>query len=113
VLVRPFGADWNSGSGASWITRTETVGEPSAPVGAYASAVSRRLVATALAISAVSDGDGSVTLISMITVFCGVVTVTARASSCGVTSRPRRVITGSSTAGDSASSPNDSIWLCV
>ncbi len=63
--------------------------------------------------SAACAGDGSVTLISMITVFCGVVTVTARASSCGVWSRPRREITGSSTAGDSASSPNESIWLCV
>jgi hypothetical protein len=90
-----------------------TVGSPSAFCGASRSTVRDRVSATALAISALRSGEGSVAAISTMTVSSGAVASIRSARSVGRTARSRSSMTGSSTAGVTASRAKEVTWFCV
>jgi hypothetical protein len=111
-MRRVFGLTGFRGTCASATVVSEMEGSPLALAGARSPATSARESLMASDRRAACSGSASVTDTSMITVLSGVSTVTTRASAVGVVSRPRRVITGSSTAGVVASCAYDCTRFC-
>ena len=112
-MSRLSGEDWYKGATAGSMVRTVTVALFCADLGAYCSTTRVRCEAVELAIWAARSGSALDTEISMTTVSLGVDTDTCFASCCALRSRSRSSMTPSSTAGDVASIPKDSIWFDV